>query len=231
MLPLVLLSVFGLARGMNFVLVGAGSNCRMAMSSDGTKMVAGPDGGTLYNSKDSGATWTQRTEPGSKPWRGVAMSADGSKISTAPRGSNFWMSDNGGDNWTEISSHDAWTATAMSDDGSVIVVTSTDAEISTSADGGQNWVEETGIAMRFEAAASTANGSYLVVMASYSSSYSNGGVYTSTDSGATWVEATAPHGGTQNGPIALSADGMIQVLVHGRYVDRGPTWQYRPVHV
>ena len=48
----------------------------------------------------------------------------------------------------------AWTATAMSDDGSVIVVTSSDAEISTSADGGQNWVEETGIAMRFEAAAS-----------------------------------------------------------------------------
>ena len=50
MLPLLLLSVFGLARGMSSVLVGAGSDCRIAMSSDGTKMVAGLDGGSLYTS-------------------------------------------------------------------------------------------------------------------------------------------------------------------------------------
>ncbi|CAE7713940.1 unnamed protein product [Symbiodinium sp. CCMP2592] len=219
MLLLVLLSVFGLAWGMNSVAVGNGyyaTDCRMAMSADGTKMVAGTNV-NLYTSTDSGATWTQSTEPGTGNWQGLAMSADGSKISAAPSSPTFWISDNGSENWRNISySSSSWTATAMSDDGSVIVVASS-SEILTSTDGGLNWTKHTaGQYVSYRSVASTANGSYLAAVAPNTQVF--GGIFLST---ANWeTQHQAPNDGNGIRDIALSADGMIQIVA----VESAPPW-------
>ena len=62
----------------------------MAISSDGTKMMAGKDAnqGYVYTSADSGATWTGQSSLPSGDWRGLAMSADGSKMVAANFGSS-----------------------------------------------------------------------------------------------------------------------------------------------
>jgi hypothetical protein len=54
----------------------------VASSADGTKLVAVanlfPDGGYIYTSADSGATWTQTGTQ--QDWSSVASSADGTKL-------------------------------------------------------------------------------------------------------------------------------------------------------
>jgi len=56
------------------------TNCVcVACSADGSKLVAGTDGGPIYTSTDSGATWTPSNAPSGR-WYAVASSADGSKL-------------------------------------------------------------------------------------------------------------------------------------------------------
>ena len=105
MLPLVLsvFAVFGLAQcDMVATQVGAGDGSRVAMSSDGTKFVAGMRNGDLYTST-GGMYWTAMNL-GSKIWLGVAMSADGSKIAAAAYGGSIWISVDSGAMWLPASS-------------------------------------------------------------------------------------------------------------------------------
>ena len=62
----------------------------VAMSADGTKMMAGKDAnqGYVYTSADSGATWTGHSSLPSGYWRALAMSADGEKMVAANFGQN-----------------------------------------------------------------------------------------------------------------------------------------------
>jgi photosystem II stability/assembly factor-like uncharacterized protein len=52
----------------------------MASSADGTKLAFGDNGGYIYTSTDSGATWTERTTMGSNQWISIASSSDGTKL-------------------------------------------------------------------------------------------------------------------------------------------------------
>ncbi|CAE6973269.1 unnamed protein product [Symbiodinium natans] len=100
MLPLVLLSVC-LAQVVTGTPLGLGNVHRVAMSSDGTKLVAPVDYGMIYTSTDSGATWAG-TESGNRSWRAVAMSSDGSTISAvASDSASVWTSTDGGSSWVE----------------------------------------------------------------------------------------------------------------------------------
>ena len=49
-----------------------------ASSADGTKLVAAVDGGRIYTSTDSGATWI--SQESDRAWYAVASSADGTKL-------------------------------------------------------------------------------------------------------------------------------------------------------
>lgn len=76
----------------------------IAMSSDGSKMAvtttgpdSGHDGGYIYTSSDSGATWTQRATK--EWWSGIASSSDGGTLVAAAQGSYIYTSSDAGVTW------------------------------------------------------------------------------------------------------------------------------------
>ncbi len=58
----------------------------IAMSSDGSKLVAAAYNSYLYVSRDSGVTWAEQTAAGLRNWRAVASSADGARLAAEPWG-------------------------------------------------------------------------------------------------------------------------------------------------
>jgi uncharacterized repeat protein (TIGR01451 family) len=91
----------------------------IASSSDGTKLAAGAYGGYTYTSTDSGATWTERTAPGSRSWNGLASSSDGSTILAAAQGNYIFVSTDSGATWTQQTSLGTanWFGVASSSNG------------------------------------------------------------------------------------------------------------------
>ena len=127
----------------------------IASSSNGEKLVAigyddySGNGGAIYTSQDSGATWTNKTNPtGASPrwWQRIASSADGEKLAAAVEGGYIYTSADSGATWTErtgAGSH-GWGAIASSADGTKLVAAPRyDASsIYTSPDGGASWTEQ-----------------------------------------------------------------------------------------
>lgn len=111
----------------------------VASSADGTKLVAvagvndvsigGTDGGPIYTSTNSGATWQAANAPIAR-WFCVASSADGNRLvagafGDAP-GGGIYVSSNGGKDWTLTSAPTAegWISVASSADGAKLVAVS-----------------------------------------------------------------------------------------------------------
>jgi len=67
----------------------------IASSADGSKLAA-VDGGYIYTSTDSGATWTEQTAAGSRGWNSIAMSSDGSKLAAAVDGGSIYLAEEEG---------------------------------------------------------------------------------------------------------------------------------------
>jgi len=87
----------------------------VAMSQDGSKMLAGVDGGRLYYSSDSGTTWTEVRPAGYDGyWNSVAMSSDGTKMLVGSYNRLYYSSDSG-TSWTDTqTAGDAdWYSVAM----------------------------------------------------------------------------------------------------------------------
>jgi len=112
----------------------------IAMSSDGEKLAAvvggsSGDGGHIYTSSNSGATWTDRSTAtgsgisGNKHWYSIAMSDDGQELAAvvggySGDGRHIYTSSNSGAKWTdrsttgsEIEGNKDWESIAMSSDG------------------------------------------------------------------------------------------------------------------
>jgi hypothetical protein len=92
----------------------------VASSADGGKLAATANGGGIYISPDSGATWTRATNgPNSLSanWVSIASAADGAKlIATAPN--IIYTSLNSGVTWVSNSVPAlSWTSVASSGDG------------------------------------------------------------------------------------------------------------------
>ena len=66
----------------------------IALSADGTKMVAAPQNDSIYISTNTGATWSP-TETPSELWESVAMSADGTKVIAGPAAVIYTSVDSG----------------------------------------------------------------------------------------------------------------------------------------
>ena len=60
-------------------------------SADGTKLAAVVSGGSIYTSADSGATWTQQTDAGSRYWTSIASSADGTRLAVGVYGGPIYL--------------------------------------------------------------------------------------------------------------------------------------------
>lgn len=115
----------------------------VACSSDGTKLIAGTST-YLWTSTDSGATWTQRSGPGSYNWLSVASSADGTKLIAVGSGTSLvYTSTDSGANWTQRTGNGFARNVASSSDGTRLFLAIINQPwIRVSTDSGANWSTE-----------------------------------------------------------------------------------------
>ena len=198
--------------------VGRGSWHGFASSSDGTKLLTGDEAnGYIYTSTDSGLTWTQRTGAGTGQWNGFASSADGTKLVTGNRNYGYiFTSADSGATWIKRDEGIAAPPKYLLPGAAQPKYGKTFDVVGDIADKGR------GMWYGF---ASSADGPKLVT----------GGfrdyLYTSWDSGATWIKRTRIGGGYLYG-FASSADGSkLFTGSFGDYLststDSGATWTQR----
>jgi hypothetical protein len=101
----------------------------LASSADGTKLVAGINGGGIYTSTNAGATWRQ-TAASSMGWLSIASSSDGSKLVAVANGSGIYLSIDSGLTWLQTSAPSqisepsmlwSWSPVGSSADGTKLV--------------------------------------------------------------------------------------------------------------
>ena len=196
----------------------------VASSSDGNKLVAAAANAGIYNSANSGLTWTKAA---SSPTGadGVASSADGTKLvgvfNNGGNGGGIFTSINSGGSWQNTGPGNGnWYSVASSADGSHLVAVVNGGGIYVSASYGQSgtWTAQATI-RNWYSVASSADGSHLAAVVKGGSIYTN--------SGTSWVAASAT---SQNWvSVASSADGSKLAAVTlggGIYTsgNSGSTW-------
>jgi photosystem II stability/assembly factor-like uncharacterized protein len=205
-------------------------------SSDGTKFVAGTNGGYIYTSVDGGVTWTERQGAGSNAWRSVTSSADGTVIA-AVGPDVFYISTDGGSTWnqrTVSGSGKNFYGLTSSSNGSSYAIANYQGNIFTSTDLGLTWTERTSAGSRtWYSIDSSSDGSRIIA------SVWDGYVYTSTDGGETWTERTGL-GFDKWVSVRMSDDGLKVAAVgynsgfSQKYVktsvDGGETWTSRSLY-
>ncbi len=165
---------------------------KVAMSADGSKLVATVAGGQIYTSADSGVTWVLQAGSPVAFWNTVASSADGLKLvaasfsdATGLVGGSLYTSVDGGVTWSQSTGPGAkfWISVTSAADGSKLAATINYGNVMwVSADGGATWLlmHTNDSAVGWRAIVSSADGSKLAAVSDHR-------IYTSADSGANWV--------------------------------------------
>ena len=231
----------------------------VASSADGTKLAAVGPGNRIWTSGDSGLTWVPRDV--GRFWTSISMSADGSRMAAVVeeipnRGTNgagpigegriYLYSQSAGaefgvEAWTPVSSTVAgarnWRSITMSADGSrLAAVAHTDSPtvpefVYRSVNGGATWQESV---QRFDNAyriRSSADGTRLVMAEGYPAGV-EGRLWTSTDSGASWVRRNTASTASIYTAVDISSDGSKMLAVQDggliqASTDSGVTWTPR----
>jgi Secretion system C-terminal sorting domain len=188
----------------------------IASSSDGSKLVATDGYGHLYNSIDTGNTWTLRAT-GTHGWNGLASSSDGMKLTAITNsyyvggsGDYIYTSTDGGVTWIQRTGVGLrnWHSVASSADGLRIIAAAADATLAISVDGGTTWTFSSIASPSWSDVSSSSDG----IRLSYT--YYNGFIFTSVNGGLTWVPETSA-GSRYWGRIASSADGKKYAATGG----------------
>ncbi len=174
----------------------------VASSADGEMLLAVDVMGNIQFSRNGGASWNVRTHQPASSRGTVACSADGRNIVVVFQDGSIDRSSDGGDTWTQTTSAQYWRGVAASESGSRLVAVTGDGEIYISEDYGASWSLSESIGKDLHGAASSGDGSRLIVVAR---SRSGQQMYTSADHGATW----SPRGpGSSWTSVSSSFDGM-----------------------
>lgn len=184
----------------------------VACSSDGSRLIAAGDEG-IYESLDAGLTWLFLNPT---PSVSVACSADGTRIIGAGYGAVYTSPDSGATWQQHALSPDIQYYVASSADGTNLVAAGYGGifgSVYLSADGGATWTLPEGptnfwVGNIWSAVASSADGTKLVAAAEATEgngTFLPGPIYTSTNSGATWMASGAPSNVWYS--VACSADG------------------------
>lgn len=202
----------------------------VAISADGTKLVAGVENGTIYTSTNSGASWSPSGLPVAY-WSSVTSSVDGSVLLAANYnpGTNggLYISTDWGATWTNsLAFPGSWTSAASSADGTRLFAVGSPSVTSTNC--GATWTAIPVNNYRF--IASSADGMKLVATDGEL-------ISTSSNFGATWT--TVPNmGDGGKGYVASSADGTKLVLAGSAgnggisvSTNSGATWVMTPLNV
>lgn len=203
----------------------------VASSSDGSKLLAGSDCGTIVVSTNYGADWTFAFPDNCNyDWSGVGMSPDGTKMIAGSRYGELFASTDSGATWTERlgGPSNAWVSKfVFSGDGSKVVgvnrPSSSTGYIYKSSDLGASWTQLASAGNRkWGGVAISSDGTKLAATDSAVGGY----IYTSTDSGSTWTAHTT--GPTKMFSIVGSADGTKLVVANYGLMymsnDSGSTW-------
>jgi hypothetical protein len=204
----------------------------IAMTEDGTKIVAGATSG-IWVSSDSGASWTQRNSTSNI--NSVKLSSDGTKIYATYRGrasSQVLISNDFGLSWSTSrpTGYECWDACALdiSSDGTKIYLINYGAGVYVSSNSGTSWTHTNSNRYNFTSVASSSSGQYVLV-----SEESNNKLYLSSDYGQTWVNLSAANSFNTNWvSVDISDDGQKLVATgYGNYVytssNGGTTWTMR----
>jgi|EP00966_Prymnesium_polylepis_P113997 hypothetical protein len=110
-------------------------------SVDGTVLTAVVNGGNIWHSSSSGASWSEVSPSGTTlSWAAVASSSDGTRqvaVEDGPGG--IWTSSDSGATWSSTSAQaSAWAAIASSTDGASLVAVVNGGKLWRSSDYGQN---------------------------------------------------------------------------------------------
>lgn len=220
-------------------------NCRwrsVAMSADGSKLVAGSDFGTNYNqlpsiytSTNSGASWSLTSAP-AYPWQALACSSDGSKLAAGAYGGAIYLSEDSGVTWAPAHVPSLrWSGIACSADGTRLAADAWEGDVYVSNDSGQTWAKANAPAVSWQTIASSSDGLRLVAGVW---NLTNGGIYaaefppalniSASSDGGTVISWSAPASGyalEQNSdliaphwqPVPISptvVDGQNQIRIH-----------------
>jgi uncharacterized repeat protein (TIGR02543 family) len=258
------------------------------MSTDGTKIVGAIDGGGIWTSSDSGATWIDRsTAAGSRKWQAVALSQSSDVIYGVVANGGVYKSLDFGATWSLTSAPicnyvgvatsgstnvsvacagagtgriyvntnagigdiNTWpvsvgtsglnfTDLESSSDGTKLIASVWQGGVYTANDGTFSYVNKMTTPLTtyaWSAVGINSDGTKLIA----TSRLTGGNVYTSTDSGATWIASSGTNGANRGGTsgdwisAAISSDGSTLVAATfssgGVTVSRddGATWAFQ----
>jgi photosystem II stability/assembly factor-like uncharacterized protein len=186
----------------------------LASSADGTRLIAGSGSNALFLSTNAGVTWSQTNLPVAPFGVGVASSADGTRLAAATYEAIFTSSD-AGVTWqmSGAPTNQYWNSIASSADGSRLAAGGYSIAFGISQDGvfvsmdsGATWTTNIlPLPGSVPLVASSAEGTTLLAVPTDFSVARDGAIFTSTNSGKTWIKAMAPDASW--GGVACSADG------------------------
>jgi len=118
------------------------------------------NGGGIYTSTDSGATWTLQSGSPTGAWSAIASSSDGTHLAATINGGVIYTSKDSGVTWTSQSGSPtgAWSAIASSSDGTHLDATIYGGGIYTSKDSGVTWTMVVGSNANWSSITTSANG-------------------------------------------------------------------------
>jgi hypothetical protein len=196
----------------------------LAMSADGSRLVAAVSGGGIYTSTNSGATWHSNNAP-VLSWDALTSSADGTRLAAAATAypSVIYTSTDGGTTWnpTTLSGH--WYSLAGSADGALLAAVAGGNAVFVSTNFGVSWETNAfppGIFDGYSVGLS-ASGNRLAA------GNNIGYILVSTNLGANWSVTNHFSGSFKS--IAVSADGATIAAVWGgatvyTSTNRGVSW-------
>ncbi|TFJ82444.1 hypothetical protein NSK_006270 [Nannochloropsis salina CCMP1776] len=158
------------------------------------KLAAVVAGGSIWTSTNSGVSWIERTDAGSRQWQSIASSSNGTKLAAVVIPGYIYTSTDAGVSWTERLDDDSrvWRSIASSSDGTKLAAVETTTQsgtrgsIWTSTNSGVSWMEQTDAGQSYWASiASSSDGTKLAAVVF------GGDIFASTDSGSSWTDYSA----------------------------------------
>jgi len=235
----------------------SGYQVSVAMSTDGTKLYYAFNN-KMYYSWDSGSTWNNANTSSNQQVWSISASYDGTKILMTTRdGGLYSYSTNSGQTWNVVTdSYGGGWAGAISGDGTKIIIAERNSRNRSTGSGIPRMgllggtlspIAAGGAGTGFDAVNTSSYNDWRGATCDYTCTHivlanAQGGLYTSSDSGATWIlGANAARGvGFKNlvfGAVASSSDGSrLAATVSwdvgtGLYVstDYGVNWSYESI--
>ena len=200
-----------------YVSTDAGANWSMVniartwisvdMTPSGNKMVAVAYGGEMFISTDRGTTWTPVAGLATNAeWESVVISDDGNRIVASVYNGSIYTSADGGATWTERTAAGTrlWRGLAASADGMRLTAVAAGDRVYTSDDAGVTWTPTPGdTAIRdWYRVGSSADGQVIAA-----AEHIGGGLYLSSDRGASWRLANTPGGDYTT--VTVSDNGQV----------------------